>query len=71
MADLVQNTSQLLRAGYGVEDIALAANIPVADLRFTVTWLRQTGQLRQALGLPPLSTTRKAGQTLSAITKEF
>ena len=70
MADLLQNTSQLLRAGYVVEDIAVAANIPVADLRFTVSWLRQTGQLRQAPGLPTLSTTRKAGQTPPAITKE-
>ena len=31
MADLVQNTSQLLRAGYGVEDIALAIPDEVAQ----------------------------------------
>lgn len=52
MADLVQNTAQMLRAGYGVRDIARAHAIPANSVRVTVRWLRQTGQLRRILGLP-------------------
>lgn len=52
MADPIQNTAQLLRAGYGIEDIALANDVPASDLRAAVLYWRHTGQLRRILGLP-------------------
>jgi hypothetical protein len=61
MAELVASAAQLLRAGYGVEDIAVAHNFPVADLRVAVRWMRNTGQLRQALGLPAIPQSPEAG----------
>lgn len=60
MPDLVQNTALLLRAGYGVEDIAVISALPVSDLRVVVRHLRQTGQLHSVLDLPHLSIPREA-----------
>ncbi|WP_353428729.1 hypothetical protein [Paracoccus denitrificans] len=62
MADLVQNTAQMLRAGFGVEDIARAHAIPVSDVRVAVHWFRNTGQLRRLLGLPRPPLTRASGR---------
>jgi hypothetical protein len=44
---------ELLREGYGVEDIALKIGRPVADVRRVVENARRSGEIRKNLGLPP------------------
>ncbi len=45
------NIHALLRAGYGVEDIAVKTGIPVEHLRKLIEKLRRDGRLKAVLGL--------------------
>ena len=71
MVDPKQSAAQLLRAGYGVEDIALAKKLALADLRAAIVWMRRTGQLRRALGLPVISQTPGAGHAAPTFPKDI
>lgn len=45
------NIHALLRAGFGVEDIAVKTGIPVEHLRKLIEKLRREGRLKAVLGI--------------------
>lgn len=58
-SDAVQ-LSELLRAGYGVEDIAQIKGIPVTEVRMIVSILRERGELKSMISAAHIAKSKAA-----------
>lgn len=73
MADLIQTVRDMLREGFGVEDIALQLGQPVEGVRLMVRRWQETGAIKAILGknLAGLERQLRTGLTETPPAKEM